>query len=69
MQIPITALTPGDVLLIKYSDTYWHTMLVVNGGRIAHAPNPGNPCIMETLESFAKETEIRLFAHFQLPAL
>ena len=57
MLIPLSSLRPGDVLLIKYSDTYWHTMLVVNNGRIAHAPGPGNPCVMQTMTSFADETK------------
>jgi hypothetical protein len=57
MQIPLTSLMPGDVLLIKYNDTYWHTMLVVSGDRIAHAPSPGEPCVVETLTSFAQETK------------
>ena len=57
MQIPLTSLMSGDVLLIKYNDTYWHTMLVVSGDRIAHAPNPGLPCVAETVTSFADETK------------
>jgi hypothetical protein len=48
---------PGDVLLIRYNDTYWHTMLVVSGDRIAHAPSPGEPCVTETVASFADETK------------
>jgi hypothetical protein len=35
MQIQISGLMPGDVLIIKYNDTYWHTMLVVNNNRFA----------------------------------
>jgi hypothetical protein len=57
MQIQISGLMPGDVLIIKYNDTYWHTMLVVNNNRIAHAPSPGEPCVMEALASFASETK------------
>ncbi len=56
MQIPLTSLLPGDVLLIKYNETYWHSMMVVNGGNLAHAPGAGAQCTVEPIQAFAAET-------------
>ena len=55
MLIDIDALMPGDLLLIKYNDTYWHTMMVVNRGYLAHAPGAGKPCVVERIADFAEE--------------
>jgi hypothetical protein len=55
LNTPLASLAAGDVLLIKYNDTYWHTMLVVSNGRLAHAPSPGMPCVVETLAAFAQD--------------
>lgn len=55
MQIPLESLMPGDVLLFKYSDTYWHTTLVLTNQRVAHAPSPGTPCVTQPINELFEE--------------
>jgi hypothetical protein len=49
-------LVAGDVLIIKYSDKWWHSMMIVDNHRIAHAPGVGKKCKVETIDSFIADT-------------
>ena len=56
MKIPPASLTAGDVLIVKYSDRWWHTMMVLDGARIAHAPGIGQRCTIDSVDGFIDST-------------